>query len=165
MVSANQLRTTRRVCLRQGLAAFATAAAQKRTDKGDDDDKRGKDRRYNRPEQRPAQQLRTTLEARQVCLENDLEESAFAMPAINCDLSITRLILETNTEMNAATAPRRNAGAATLAMMRPSYSTEGVIRRRSFATSMFSTNDLVDPCELYGSRSTFAAMSGARLTR
>jgi len=98
-------------------------------------------------------------------LRNDLEESAFAMPAINCDLSITRLILETNTEMNAATAPRRNAGAATLAMMRPSYSTEGVIRRRSFATSMFSTNDLVDPCELYGSRSTFAAMSGARLTR
>jgi len=88
-------------------------------------------------------------------LRYDLASSASVMPWRNCERSITRFMRDISTEMNAATAPSRNAGAATLPIMRESCSIEGVS-----SGVLFTPQDR----RRYCSGSTFAAMSGARLT-
>src|SRR5262245_42637137 len=55
-----------------------------------------------------------------------LEGSSSPIACNACDLSIMRFIRAISTEMNAATAPRRNEGAVTWAMTWDSCVTEGV---------------------------------------
>jgi hypothetical protein len=91
---------------------------------GNDDQQRCDDGAYDGIEYRLVEQFGPELETGDILLE-----VRFGVIVIDDTVqelrSITRFMREISTEMNAATAPSRNAGAATLPIMRASCSIDG----------------------------------------